>query len=99
MHRGREVARAVPTRETNGEIRIETPATPELMRAVEQDGKRFASVEFLADREQTTRAGVREIQRAMLSGAALVDRPEYGMTRAEVRDRALPRRWWTVDRC
>ena len=29
-HRGREVARAIPTRYPGGEIRIDTPATPEL---------------------------------------------------------------------
>lgn len=96
VHLGPEVARAVPTREANGEIRIETPASSEIMRAVEQDGKRYASVEFHGEREHRTRGGVREIQRAMLTGAALVARPEYDMARAEVRARALPPRWWTV---
>ena len=50
-HRGRELARVLPTREANGEIRIETRATDDIRRAVDVDGRRFLSVEFFAHRE------------------------------------------------
>ncbi len=93
-HRGPELARAVPTREAGGVIRVEARATPEIFAAVE-GGRRFMSVEFFPLQERTTADGVRELQRAMLDGAALVREPEYDSTCAEVRSRRSPgRRWW-----
>ena len=89
-HRGRPAGRVVPTREGN-EIRIAMPAGPDVFRRV-QDGARFLSIEFHALAEVRTAGGVREVQRAFLSGAALTDDPEYGQARAEVRTRR--RRWW-----
>ena len=50
------------------------------------------SIEFRAVREETTRAGIREIQGALLTGAALVPNPEYDGTTAEIRSRRM--RWW-----
>ncbi len=92
-HRGAVEARAVPTREPNGEIRISTPATPMIVRAVDQDGKRHMSVEFHTVRENRTAAGVREIERALVDAAALVRSPEYSQTSAEVRERPEVRVW------
>ena len=43
--------------------------------------------------EHWTACRVREIRRAMVSAAALTDRPEYVQARAEVRQRK-ERRWW-----
>ena len=50
------------------------------------------SIEFHAVEERTTRAGVREITSALVNAAALVDRPEYDTTSAEIRTRR--RRAW-----
>ena len=91
-HRGAEHGRAVPVRETNGEIRIEAPATPAVFAAVES-GCRFMSVEFYPLAENRTTGGVREITRALVDGAALTNRPEYGQTAAEVRSRSSRRVW------
>lgn len=91
-HRGAVEARAVPTRERNGEIRIATPATSAIRAAVEA-GKRYMSVEFHAVRENRTAAGVREIERALVDAAALTREPEYSQTSAEVRRRARVRVW------
>ena len=85
-HHGLMEARAVPERGENGEIRISAPATPAIFAAVSA-GKRYASVEFHAQQEVRTAGGVREIQRALLTGAALTDRPEYDSTSAELRER------------
>ena len=85
-HLGAEHGRAVPTRDADGSIRIDAPAPPAVVAAIGA-GKRFLSVEFLAARELGTAAGVREIQRALVDGAALVRRPEYSQARAELRGR------------
>ena len=91
-HRGAEHGRAVPVREANGEIRIEARATPAVFAAVES-GRRFMSVEFYPLAESRTAGGVREITRALVDGAALTNRPEYGQTAAEVRSRSSRRVW------
>ena len=91
-HHGPELARAIPTRAANGEIRIAAHATPEILAAYET--RKFFSVEFHALREIRTTAGVREIQRALLDGAALVASPEYPQAVAEVRARS--RRVWLL---
>ena len=92
-HRGAEVARAIPTRGADGEIRISAIATPEI-RAAYASGKRYLSAEFQSLAEIRTAANVREIQRAYISGGALVRSPEYTQARAEVRERASRRRPW-----
>ncbi|MCY4020168.1 MAG: hypothetical protein OXG39_12245 [Chloroflexi bacterium] len=85
-HYGEELARAVPTRDATGEIRVSAPASPAVMAAV-QSGRRFLSVEFHALREVRTAGGVREIQRAFVDRAALVPSPEYAQATAEIRAR------------
>ena len=78
-----EVGRAVPTRHPGGEIRIRLKATPEI-RSAYQAGKKFLSAEFFALRESRS-AGIREIESALLSGAAMVSDPEYRQATAEIR--------------
>ena len=78
-----EVGRAVPTRHPGGEIRIRLKATPEI-RSAYQAGKKFLSAEFFALRESRS-AGIREIESALLSGAAMVSSPEYKQATAEIR--------------
>ena len=89
-HHGSELALAVPTREADGSIRIETRTTPDILTAYET--RRYFSVEFRALQEVRTAAGIREIQSAVISAAALVADPEYKQARAEVRGRS--RRVW-----
>ena len=86
-HRGAEHGRAVPERAENGEIRLSVPARPPLFAAF-QAGKRFASVEFFALEERTTKTGIREVTRALVDGVALTDQPEYEQGRVEIRARA-----------
>ena len=84
VHRGPIEVRAQVVRGRNGELSITARATDAIRQAF-AEGKRFLSIEFRALDERTTRAGVREIQRAFVDAAALVVRPEYDMTAAEVR--------------
>ena len=49
-HRGVEVTRAIPTRASNGEISIATPAPPALVAAY-NEGRKFLSIEFHAVQE------------------------------------------------
>ena len=51
------------------------------------------SVEFRALRDSVA-GGLRRIQRAMLTGAALVDMGSYRGSTVEVRERGLRRRYW-----
>ena len=89
-HRGSELARAVPTRDADGSLRIETRATPAILAAYAT--RKYFSVEFHALAEIRTAGGVREIQRALIEAAALVPNPEYPGVRAEVR--STRRRVW-----
>ena len=89
-HRGSELGRAVPCRDADGALRIETPATPAILAAYAT--RKYFSVEFQSLREIRTAGGVREIQRALVDAAALVPNPEYPHARAEVR--AQRRRIW-----
>ena len=83
-HLGAEDSRAIPTRESNGEIRIAAPASAAILAAF-NEGRRFLSIEFHSLQETRSKAGVREITQAFLPGAALVAEPEYKQARAEVR--------------
>ena len=89
-HRGREVGRAIPSRQSNGEIRIAAKATPEIQAAFAV--KRFMSVEFRSLAENLSPAGVREIALAFVDAAAMTDDPEYVQARSEVRTRQRRRR-------
>ena len=89
-HRGSELARVMPTRDTDGSLRVETRATTAILAAYKT--RRYFSVEFHALAEVRTAGGVREIQRALLEAAALVPNPEYPNVRAEVREQR--RRVW-----
>ena len=91
-HLGVEDSRAIPTRETNGEIRIAAPASAALVAAF-NEGRKFLSIEFQAVQETRNAAGVREIQSAFLPGAALVYDPEYHQATAEVRARRRRQVW------
>ena len=84
-HGGPRAVRVTPSRGDAGEIVFSTPATPQLREAVE-GGLSGLSVEFLPLAERTTKAGVREILRAFVPSAALVDHPEYEQAHAEIRD-------------
>ena len=90
-HLGDEDSRAIPTRETNGEIRIAAPASAAIVGAF-NEGRKFLSIEFHALQETRSAAGVREIQQAFLPGVALVASPEYTQATAEVRSKQ--RRVW-----
>ena len=90
-HRGAELARAVPTRDADGSPRIETPATPAILEAYAT--RKFFSVEFHAISEVRTKAGVREITRALVDAAALVSSPEYSQATAEIRARNRRKYW------
>ena len=85
-HRQAPEVRAVPERQRDGRITVEARATDKIRRAVE-GGRKYMSVEFHALRERTTEGGVREIQRALVDAGALVQSPEYDVSRAEVRRR------------
>lgn len=83
-HRGPVETRGHVVRDRDGRLALTARATDAVVEAV-RAGKRFMSVEFTSLRERTTRAGVREIQRAFVAAAALTDKPEYDTTAAEVR--------------
>ena len=89
-HRGAALAHAVPVREVDGSLRIETPATQPILEAYAT--RKFFSVEFHAISEVRTKGGVREITRAILESAALVTDPEYVQATVEVR--STRRRVW-----
>ena len=90
-HLGAVETRAVPTRVGN-EIRAEAEATPKLFAAVNA-GAKFMSLEFHPLAEQRTKAGVREVLSALVTGAIVTDQPEYETTAAEVRT-GKRRRFW-----
>ena len=85
--------RAMPVRRPDGRVQICTRATAPIIQAVES-GITGASVEFYALREARNGAGVREIQRALVEGVAIVKSPEYSQGKAELRDRKGRRRIW-----
>ena len=85
-------ARAQPVRESDGRLTLRARATDALRQAVES-GAKFMSVEFHALKERRTQAGVREILTALVVRAALVKRPEYDVTSAEIRAKQGRRVW------
>ena len=91
-HRGAELGRAVPTRDTDGSLRIETRATPAILKAYET--RKFFSIEFHAISEVRTKAGVREITRALVESAAMVSSPEYSQATATLEVRSKRMRVW-----
>ena len=91
VHHGAPEARATAER-VGAEIRISAPATPAIFAAV-QAGAKWLSVEFHSVQETRTAGGVREIERAVLTGCCLTDDPEYHQTSAEVRTAKGPRLW------
>ena len=84
QHLGAIESRGHVVRERDGRLTITARATEGITAAVAA-GKRFMSVEFKTLRERVTKGGIREIQRAFVDAAALVDRPEYDTSSAEVR--------------
>ena len=92
-HYGAELARVVPERQPDGRITVECRASDAIRRAVDIDGRRMLSVEFLSHRETRTAGGVREIQRATVDAAALVAVGEYQQATAEVRSKREVRLW------
>ena len=89
-HHGPELARAMPSRDLDGSLKIETPATAPILAAFAT--RKYFSVEFHSISEVRTAGGIREIRRAFVDAAALVTSPEYPNVKAEVRDRR--RRVW-----
>ena len=85
-HYGDPEVRAIPERQPDGRITLQARATDPIRQAV-AGGRRFMSVEFHALRERRTEGGVREVLRAMVPSVALVPRPEYSQSSAEVRQR------------
>ena len=83
---------AHPVRQPDGRLTIRTRATAAIRKAVEA-GRRYMSVEFVPLEERRTKGGVREVLRAFVTAAALVDSPEYDTTAAEVRSRKRRRVW------
>ena len=94
-HLGEAETRAFPHRDPMGRIAIRAAATDAIKRAIEA-GKRYMSVEFRALDERRTKGGVREILRAYVESAALVDNPEYDATAAELRDQGERRHGGTL---
>ena len=90
-HLGAEDSRAIPTRDSDGSIRIAAPASAAIVAAF-NEGRRFLSIEFHAVQETRSKSGVSEIQQAFLPGAALVAEPEYKQAGAEIR--STQRRVW-----
>ena len=80
----------MPTRQPDGTIQIAVAATPAIVAAV-KEGRNAMSVEFTAIREVRTVAGVREIERAFVEGAALTpeSQSEYFQTSAELRTKRV----------
>ena len=90
-HEAQPELRAIPERDAVGRISVTAGANPAIVEAITA-GRKFMSVEFTALEERRTKAGVREIQRAMVWHAALVPDPEYDTAKVEIR--TARRRVW-----
>ena len=64
------------------------------MIAAVEAGRRFMSVEFFPLKESRNASNIREIQTALIVAGALTADPEYGQTKAELRNRSRRRRVW-----
>ena len=91
-HHGPAEIRAVPVRQSNGEIQIAVRASPSVVEAV-RAGRDAMSVEFHCLKENRTAGGVREIVRALVDAASLTDNPEYPATSAEIRSKRSRQIW------
>ena len=96
VHLGPAIGRAHPARRPDGRIQISTKANAAMVKAVEVEGKRGASVEFVPIRQTTTQGGVTEVRRAFVDGVALVVNPEYSQGRAEIRSRRKGNILWRL---
>lgn len=94
-HGNPEEVRAMPARLPGGEIRVSARATERIVEAV-HSGVIGASVEFYALQESRNGLNIREIQRALVSGVAIVSRPEYTQGKAELRSRERRNILWRV---
>lgn len=76
-------------------IKIRCNLSPELRSAYES-GARQMSIEFHSQKETRTASGIRQIQSALLTAAALTSDPVYTDTQAEIRDKDGYRDldWW-----
>ena len=88
-HKGTSIANAMPSRSMDGRVQVSIPATAHIVELRER--KPYMSIEFIALEENTTNGGIREITRALLTGAAFVDDPEYVQANTEIRNKK--RRW------
>lgn len=88
VHRGPAVARTYPHRGTDGVISVRVPVNPEI-RSAYDDGRRDLSIEFYALQETRNASRAREIQSALLTAAAMVEKGEYHQARgAEIRQKS-----------
>ncbi|MDE2901752.1 MAG: hypothetical protein OXP73_01855 [Chloroflexota bacterium] len=85
-HLGKVESRGQVIRHRDGRLEVTAPATPAIVEAVRNHGKRFMSVEFVAVAQAQLQNGVREIRRALVDVVALTRNPEYRMTSAELRE-------------
>ena len=94
QHLGPEAARALPRRDPNGELYISTPSTPEILRAIEQDGRRYLKRRIPpgADHHYSRGRARASARVMMVTGAALVTIPVCSQATAEIRSRL--RRVW-----
>lgn len=75
---------AFPQR-TGDQITVSCRASDELIKAI-NGGRNKMSIEFFPLKETRTGSGIREISKALITGAACVRRPAYRQTSAELRD-------------
>ena len=73
-HLGAEDSRAIPTRHSNGEIRIAAPASPALVAAF-NEGRKFLSIEFHAVQETRSAGGRAGNSTGFSSGRGASRRP------------------------
>ena len=84
--------RAVPQRGDKGRISITAALTPAL-RSAWDSGRHYMSVEFHALEQRVVKGGAREVLRALVVAGALVEKPEYDVAVAEVREEEqIPKR-------
>ena len=75
---------AFPQR-TGNEITVSCRASSELIEAI-NSGRNKMSVEFFPLKQRTTKSGVIEISKALITAAATVQNPAYTQTSAQLRE-------------